>query len=354
MVKRNIKQLILSILFQLGFVRLWCFFRRKKVTIITFHGVMDNSVQAEWEPLRPRISRKDFDSSLRLFKNYFNFITMSRAVDIMNGKTAPIDNSCVVTFDDGQLNNYTQAMPILRKYSIPAIFYPATKFIDQGVPYWFDRLDYAIQLKKNHGTAIKVAGQQVVIDQSSREANKESLNKIIKGLKELNMPDETFKETVDSIISRLELEGGKSIDTFASNDDWAGAMTWDQVIECANSSDIEIGSHTVNHVRLAHSKNDTISFELSESKRRIESKTGKLCPHFCFPNGAWNYDSVKLLRNHGYQSAVTSDSGSNKQGSNVYTLKRYSVPNKSTELDALFTITGIYDFKSKLSGFFKK
>jgi peptidoglycan/xylan/chitin deacetylase (PgdA/CDA1 family) len=337
-------------LFKLGFVRLWCALRKNRITIITFHGVMDTGVDAEWEPLRPRISRRDFDKSLSLFKRYFNFIPMKQAVDILQGNIPPVPNCCVITFDDGHLNNINCALPILRKHKIPVVFYPSIEFINSGGPYWFDRLDFAIQQPNLDGVVLRVGKVDVIVDQSSRASVGLSLSNLIKQMKRVKQSNESFRSLVDSITLRLEEISGKSIIHLKPGDNWSAAMSWDQLIECSMSADVEIGSHTVHHVRLSRATEEEVRFELQESKQSIEDKTGQRCDMFCFPNGDWSMKDVELLRETGYVSAVTSDSGSNVVGDNLYLLKRYSVPNAGSAVEALFAIAGIFHFKSWLVG----
>jgi peptidoglycan/xylan/chitin deacetylase (PgdA/CDA1 family) len=42
-----------------------------------------------------------------------------------------------VTFDDGYLETYTNAFPILQRYGIPATVYLATRYIEAGIPFDF-------------------------------------------------------------------------------------------------------------------------------------------------------------------------------------------------------------------------
>lgn len=345
---RSKRQLILKLLYRSGFVRLWCLLRRNKVTIITFHGVMDMAVPAEWEPLRPRITRHDFDRALMLLKRYYTFVSMRQALDILRGDEPAIPNPCVVTFDDGHKNNITCALPILRKHRIPVVFYPSTDFVSSGDPFWFDRLDFAIQQEGLHGMTLEVGNERVVIDQANRTSMTQTLALVIKELKHSHVVDSEFRSNIESIIEQLEEHSGRSIRDLKPGDNWSSVMSWEQVIACANSDDIEIGSHTVNHVRLSHVSDEQVKYELVESKRIIEEKTHGTCNLFCFPNGAWSMKAVNLLKEAGYVCAVTSDSGENAPGDNLFLLKRYSVPNRGSALDVLFTICGIFHFKEKL------
>jgi peptidoglycan/xylan/chitin deacetylase (PgdA/CDA1 family) len=341
------KNLFLRFLYHIGFVRLWCVIRRNKITILTLHGVMDTGVAAEWEPLRPRTSRELFDDTLNLAVRYFNFISIDEAVDMLKGTSPVKSNSCVVTIDDGQLNNLQLALPILRKYNIPVVFYPTTGALEQTTPYWFDRLDYAIQQAGLDGLKINVGGIEVGIDQSSRKSMALSLSKLIKSLKSKDQTEESFQSQINQISSYLENVSGKSIDDIGSGDLWSSTMSKQEIVACAEMDDVTLGSHTVNHVRLPFVDEDGMKRELKDSKLTLEGLMKRSCLHFCYPNGDWDARSAHAVQDAGYVSAVTTDVGCNAVGDNLYQLKRYSFPVKGTPIKALFSIAGIMHFFSK-------
>ena len=345
---------ILKILYYLGVIRVWCFLRRKHVTILTLHGVADENIEAEWVPLRQRTSRQLFDDTLEIAKQYFNFISLDEAVDVLAGKRPVIPNSCVVTFDDGHLNNYSFALPILRKHGIPVVFYPSIKVVDEVLPYWFDRLDYAVQQPMVNNCIVEIDKESISLDQSSRESNARSLSKIIKTLKKNNKSDKAFYKAVENICSYLENISSKSIRDLKPGDPWSSPMSWDDIKACANAEDVLIGSHTVNHYRLPLVDDDQIRSELADSKTALEVRTGVSCDHFCYPNGDWDDRTVRLAKEVGYKSAVTTDVGSNSVGDNLYALKRYSFPVKGAPLKGLFAITGMFHFISQLKNRIQK
>ena len=50
----------------------------------------------------------------------------------------------VVTFDDGYIDAYTVAFPLLKRYEIPATNFLTTGPVDDRVSFWWDRLERVI------------------------------------------------------------------------------------------------------------------------------------------------------------------------------------------------------------------
>ena len=50
-------------------------------------------------------------------------------------------NAVAITFDDTFKNVFTNAFPILKKYSLPATFFITTGFIGTNKNFWVDRLE---------------------------------------------------------------------------------------------------------------------------------------------------------------------------------------------------------------------
>jgi hypothetical protein len=102
-------------------------------------------------------------------------------------------------------------------------------------------------------------------------------------------------------------------------------LSWDEVRSLA-SSGIEFGAHTQTHPVLPSIEDpEEIKEEIVGSKSRIERELGHRTPHFCYPNGDLNATVLEVVRQAGFEMAVTTRSGMNALGDDPYLLKRFSV-----------------------------
>ena len=65
----------------------------------------------------------------------------------------------------------------------------------------------------------------------------------------------------------------------------------------------EVGAHTITHPRLTRVSLEQARTEIEESKKWIESVTGKPCTMFCYPAGDENPEVRSLVRSAGFRGA---------------------------------------------------
>jgi len=85
-------------------------------------------------------------------------------------------------------------------------------------------------------------------------------------------------------------------------------LTADQIIEL-DQNNIEIGSHTISHLNLAASDSANATQEITGSKNILEDLIGRPVISFCYPIGKYTADSEAMVKNAGYQFAVTTKTG---------------------------------------------
>jgi peptidoglycan/xylan/chitin deacetylase (PgdA/CDA1 family) len=199
-----------------------------------------------------------------LHKSGYRTLKINELLDFINGKLTIKEKSVVVTFDDGWLDNYIYAFPVLKKYKINATIFLIT-----------DRTERASKNK-------------TVIPASVPTHNE----------------------------SKLLIE---------KNEDYRVVLNWELIKEMADSSLVEFYSHTKSHARCNGLSENELLEELGESKKTIEEKLNKPCPYLCWPYGKHNETAVEIARTANYRAIFTTKHGVVKQNSNPFAIKRIVV-----------------------------
>jgi peptidoglycan/xylan/chitin deacetylase (PgdA/CDA1 family) len=101
-------------------------------------------------------------------------------------------------------------------------------------------------------------------------------------------------------------------------------MSREQVQQAAERG-LTMGAHTVNHPQLTRELPHLALQEIGESKKILESLTGQPVRHFAYPSGDHNDQVVRLVKEAGYATAVTTLAGWNLPEEDPYRLKRVDV-----------------------------
>ena len=88
---------------------------------------------------------------------------------------------------------------------------------------------------------------------------------------------------------------------------------------------ITIGSHTVNHARLAELEPAAQRRELRDSKAALEDLLGSPVRHLCYPFGSFDLAAVHAARDAGYASATTCLRGAARVADHPLALPRKAI-----------------------------
>jgi len=87
------------------------------------------------------VSIEKFDRQISYLKKNCRVVSLGELTDYFAVKEIPED-IVVITFDDGYKDNFENALPILRKYDLPACFFVTSDFIGTDKSFrWDDDLD---------------------------------------------------------------------------------------------------------------------------------------------------------------------------------------------------------------------
>jgi len=101
--------------------------------ILLYHRVdnLDN------DPHQLAVSIENFEAQIKFLSENYNVISLSKMVDDVKNKRLK-DNSVVVTFDDGYVDNYLNALEILEKYNVPATIFVTSGKVGDNTPFEWD------------------------------------------------------------------------------------------------------------------------------------------------------------------------------------------------------------------------
>ncbi len=340
------KQVLLQTLYHTGLLRLFIASQRNKITILMLHGVIDPTVPSSWKPLRPQLTTGQLSQALSVLSQYYNFVSLTEATEMLAGTRPLVPNSLVLTFDDGYRNNLTFALPILRQFNAPATIFLCTGNVTEQKPFWFDRLDYAVQSMNNNSVPRHTIPELAEIDFTTRETLTRSFIAFIRKEKNKYPADIAMHSAMANLIERIEQCSGRGLKDIFANDPWSGILTWDEIQKAP--PEIQFGSHGVDHSQLSLISLENAKQELTISQETIEFYTGYPCRHLSYPNGSFNDNVISLANTCNYSSAVTTHPGSNQAGDNLMTLRRFSFPRASSSARIIAAISGHFNHWQKI------
>ena len=268
--------------------------------VLAYHRVIDVNKPSDFQYDMDLVSAsiKQFDYQMSYISRYLDPISENDLISHLYSGTALPRRSILVTFDDGFDDNYYNAYPILKKYSVPATMFISTQYIDGHKPIWFDWL--ASLFMAGNVTVIEIPALSARYIRGHHDENRRHFHDLIIKLRAI---DNTIRL---KIIAELEKNYTESMLHINSGN--SHFMSWDQVVEMSNSSIIDIGSHTVTHPILSRLTSQEIDYEVSESKTIIEQKINKTVNSLSYPTGmksSFTDDVVKLVKKHQYKIAFT-------------------------------------------------
>ncbi|QDT81116.1 Polysaccharide deacetylase [Gimesia maris] len=235
-------------------------------------------------------SAEDFEKQIRFLSLNFDMIRIRDLDHIWN---QPRGRYVLVTFDDGYLDNYEWAFPIIKSYNAPATFFLTTAFLDDRKVAWWDEISWMV----------RSATRQLI---QTNELTGDSLSL---------HPDEC-EQSIKILLSRFKKLSGDQTENFLNflaEATGAGRcpqeiadyvwMTWDMIREMSTAG-MDIGGHTVTHPILSRHSPEIQQFEIEHCKQRIETEIGQEITSFSYPVGGkdcFNQHTRDCLKQAGFR-----------------------------------------------------
>lgn len=195
-------------------------------------------------------------------------------VDYLQGRRSVPARSVLITFDDGYLDNYVHAFPILQRLGLHAVIFTVTGWVGDGPP-------------RAH------AGQ----------------------------PGAELPPCPSHRDCKIAIQEGRADSVMAR---------WSEIEVMERSGAIEVHSHTHSHIRwdkaysgpqrLAHLEQDLIT-----SRDTLRTRLGRTSPHLCWPWGHREPGYRDTAEKVGYTVQYTVENGINTAGTDPREIRRLAV-----------------------------
>ncbi len=301
--------------------------RRDALLVINYHRI-GNAEETPYDSGTFGPTAEQFDWEMGYVKSRFNCVSLEEALAMMTGKE-PVRSSLLITFDDGNIDNYQTAFPILRSHSLAATFFLPTSFIGtQRLPWW-DTIAYII--KHSRKDSFKVQYPHPAEFRLDRARPSATVFQVL--LFCTNHATTNYAPLIDELETACDCArpNGSSERCF---------LNWDEAREM-QAAGMSFGSHTHNHEVLSGLPLEHQIAELSESRAILERELGRRVDILAYPVGrpyTFNADTRVALEQTGYRSAFSFYGGANIRGNlNSLDIRREDCHSPSTALFRLQT-----------------
>lgn len=119
-------------------------------------------------------------------------------------------------------------------------------------------------------------------------------------------------------------------------------LTDEEMRQLVSSGRIEIASHTLTHINMATTARDDKRHELEQAREQLEKECGLPVHSFAYPFGIFGDEDVQLVRECGYETAVTTIDGIDlhEPRPDPLRLKRIKVSGKDNQLAFVMRLRG--------------
>jgi hypothetical protein len=266
---------------------------------------------------------------------HYHVLTLDAFLDALKSRRGFQRNTCLITFDDGWQDTYTQAFPVLKKYNLPAVVFLVSHYLGTTQQPW-PASAYYLLTKYLEPTRFPAAPPPLLSALERIGFSRLASDRKLTPAQKIEEILERLKDLADSVRDQAmsELRGLIS----QPSDDKPSQpvmLTWNEVDEMSKFN-INFGSHTNTHAILTKLPAERLFEEISESKSLIQKHLSTCCRAFCYPNGDHNPDIKTILMDH-YECAFATQVGFVHHHDDLYSLNRIGMHNDISFTKPLFT-----------------
>jgi peptidoglycan/xylan/chitin deacetylase (PgdA/CDA1 family) len=219
-----------------------------------------------------------------------NVLALDDLVEKVISKQKLPKRSIAITFDDGWVDNYESAFPILKELNLPATIFLPTSYINTNKLFWTDKFAVLSLLFREQDADVQFLSKSSAVEKSVRKLFRSdsdfntSLEDAILNLKQVDTSERD--EIINALKDFLEFDPEMLIPPQFLN--------WRQ-IEQMQASSITFGSHSHKHQQLGKLNAASVTEDVDNSLAILKAKLKKPSQIFCYPEGSYSGISQAAL-----------------------------------------------------------
>lgn len=318
---------------------------RSKITILTYHsvGASEGGAPSCLDLTGMRVSPREFRKQMEYVAKHYNTVTLEDVVRSRSRKSTLPPYPSVITFDDGYLDAYDNAVPVLEELGLKATFFLI------GRPTASRELPWLHAIHEILDTAPTIqcisAFYKAAPDFfSTGDATKNELcQRVWKYFRERERS--TRRRFLDAVRAELGIEP-KSTYRFVE----------DRHIRELRDRGFEIGCHSMDHEYMSSLSDEELRSDVRQCREVLGSLLDGAPTLFCYPFGARDSFDVRVietLKREGFACSCTTIPGLNDNLTNPFALYRIGVYTGTSFPLFVFRLVGLEAGSRKIYRLFK-
>lgn len=264
---------------------------RGKMLVLCYHKIYD--LDRDWNCIATSLDT--FSKQIEYIYNTYGFASSEEFVHDIR------DRRVLLTFDDGYEDNYRNALPIIRAYNIPAIFFVATETVDMQRETWCNELIRIILEGREYPPKIRLyKNGETKLFRTENDEQRIALYRYLRNIM-LGLNAEERK----TIFERLKAWAGT--DRYPARTTHR-MMSREEIRDLSKQKNVLIGCHTVTHPSLRLLTTEQQRYEILQSQKTLEEIIGKKVEQFAYPFGGindYNITTMNILESLNFKRAYS-------------------------------------------------
>ncbi len=306
---------------------------KSKIAILTYHSVGPTKAHAPscLELSGMRVSLPEFRKQMQYVANHYNTVTMEEVITSILGKSVLPSHPCVVTFDDGYLDVYENAVPVLEELGLKATLYVMGRATATGEAPWLHALYGILDTMPLTDCASAFHKAAPEFFSGADVGKNEFCRQIWKYFRERDRSVRTrFLEDVRVTLGRNLRSDYRFLE--------------DRHIRELRTKGFEIGCHSMDHEYMSSLRGDELGSDICRCSEVLGSILNG-APHlFSYPfGGRDSFDPrvIDALKKAGFTCSCTTVDGVNDRSTNPFMLYRIGVYTETTFPLFVFRLVGL-------------